>query len=271
MFGRTLLLTAGSVMLGAMPATAHFQLVYTPEVNVSQPGAIPVELIFWHPLAAAHAMNMGQPLEFFYIHRGERTDILDLLVPMTFRTAQNEAASFEAEVPLRTAGDYVLTLVAAPYYEAAEDKYIQQIATSYVNRGGLPTDWMNPIEGLPTQILPLNKPTNIIAGSTFTGQVLREGEPIPEIEIEVEYIAAPPDIATNSATPPVVGEMPGGAINAISDENGYFTFGIPRAGFWGFAALGSGPETEFVGAESNNEARALSQDAVIWIRAYDLE
>ncbi|MBK1636979.1 nickel transporter, partial [Rhodovulum adriaticum] len=43
-----------------------------------------------------------------------------------------------------------------------------------------------------------------------------------------------------------------------------FTFGIPRAGHWGFAALGSGPETEHQGKE-------LSQDAVIWIKAYELK
>jgi cobalt/nickel transport protein len=58
--------------------------------------------------------------------------------------------------------------------------------------------------------------------------------------------------------------MPGGAVVAISDEDGYFTFGIPRAGFWGFAALGSGPVKE-------HEGKELSQDAVIWVRAYDVE
>ena len=51
---------------------------------------------------------------------------------------------------------------------------------------------------------------------------------------------------------------------AVSDANGYFTFGIPKAGYWGFAALGTGPATEHDGKE-------LSQDAVIWIRAWDLE
>ena len=40
--------------------------------------------------------------------------------------------------------------------------------------------------------------------------------------------------------------------------------GIPKAGFWGFAALGSGPKKEYKGKE-------LSQDAVIWIRADKLD
>ncbi|WP_199671187.1 hypothetical protein [Salinibius halmophilus] len=37
---------------------------------------------------------------------------------------------------------------------------------------------------------------------------------------------------------------------------------LPAAGKWGFAALGSGPDTEFDG-------KALSQDAVLWVEAYD--
>jgi cobalt/nickel transport protein len=51
---------------------------------------------------------------------------------------------------------------------------------------------------------------------------------------------------------------------AVTDADGRFTFGIPRAGFWGFAALGSGPETE-------HEGKELSQDAVLWVRAFALE
>ena len=58
--------------------------------------------------------------------------------------------------------------------------------------------------------------------------------------------------------------MPGGTLVAITDGDGRFTFGIPRSGFWGFAALGSGPDTE-------HEGKALSQDAVLWVRAYDLQ
>jgi len=112
--------------------------------------------------------------------------------------------------------------------------------------------------------VPLNKPTNIIAGSTFTGQLLSEGKPVAGAEIEIEYIAAEPDMETLAAGPATVGAMPGGAVVALTDANGIFTFGIPRAGHWGFAALGSGPATE-------HEGKELSQDAVIWITAADME
>ncbi|MCD6534790.1 MAG: hypothetical protein J7L25_12085 [Deltaproteobacteria bacterium] len=47
-----------------------------------------------------------------------------------------------------------------------------------------------------------------------------------------------------------------------ADANGTFTFAMPKAGWWGFCALGVGPETKHQGKE-------LSQDAVIWVKAVD--
>ena len=243
-------------------ANAHFQLLYTPEVNVEKVGALPFRLIFWHPMEAGHVMDMGKPEEFYMIFRGEKTDLMSTLKPITFQgtAADNKAAAYAADVEVRRNGDYILALTPAPYYEKSEDKYIQQLTKSFVNKGGVPTGWNEPL-GLKTEIVPLNKPTNILAGSTFTGQVLGDGKPVAGIEIEIEYMAAEPDMDKNTPTEPTFEAPPGGAIVAVTDANGMFTFGVPRAGFWGFAALGSGPDTEFEGKE-------LSQDAVIWIRAY---
>ena len=49
-----------------------------------------------------------------------------------------------------------------------------------------------------------------------------------------------------------------------ADANGEFVFGIPRAGWWGFCALGVGPQKTHNGKE-------LSQDAVIWVQARDMK
>lgn len=45
-----------------------------------------------------------------------------------------------------------------------------------------------------------------------------------------------------------------------ADSQGVFNFAIPKAGWWGFAALGVGPDDSYEGKE-------LSQDAVIWVQA----
>ncbi|MBB4264863.1 DUF4198 domain-containing protein [Roseospira visakhapatnamensis] len=254
---------AAAALLAPVTASAHFQLSYTPEVNIARPGDVPVKLIFWHPFENGHVMDMGPPLDVYMVHRGERIDLMDSVTPITFQGANNSAAAFEVVAPVKRSGDYVLVTVPAPYYEESEDIYIQQITKAYLNRNQMPTDWMEP-QGLPTEIVPLNKPTNVIVGSTFSGQVLSDGAPVAGAEVEIEFMASEPDMEANATTEPTAQPMPGGTVVAVTDANGVFTFGIPKAGFWGFAALGSGPATEHDGKE-------LSQDAVIWVRAFDMQ
>lgn len=256
-------LAAATTALLASSAQAHFVLPYANDTQIARPGDVPVALVFWHPFDNGHVMDMDTPQAFYMIHHGEKTDLADRLTATTFVGAKNQGAAFKASLPVKRSGDYVLVTEPVPYYEPSEDKYIQQMTKVIFNRNQLPTDWMNPV-GLPTEILPLVKPYNVIAGASFTGQVLTEGTPAAGIEIEIEYVAAKPDLNSFAASAPTVSPMPGGSLVVISDQNGYFSFGVPKAGWWGFAALGSGPETEYEGKE-------LSQDAVLWIHAYDLE
>lgn len=265
MFKKILTTMAVGLSLAAMsaPAQAHFQLLHTPEVNLADPATIPLQLVFWHPMENGHVMDMAKPREFYYVFRGEKHDLLDSLKEITFEGKDNSAKAFATEAKVQRNGDYIFVVVPEPYYEKNEDAYIQQITKTYVNRGGLPDAWDQPLD-LATEIVPLIKPNNVIVGSTFTGQVLGEGKPVAGVEIEVEYMSAEPDPKTNKAVSGDSLGAKGGTIVVLTDDNGMFTFGIPKAGFWGFAALGSGPEDEFEGKE-------LSQDAVIWIRADELE
>ena len=258
-----LLRAATLAALVPVAAQAHFLLPFADEVQIQRPGDVPVALIFWHPFANGYVMDLETPQAFYMIHNGQTTDLMDRLDAATFKGSENDAAAFRASFPVKRSGDYVLVTEPTPYFEASEDKYIQQLTKVVFNRNGLPTDWAEPV-GLETEILPLVRPYNVIAGSTFSGQVLRDGQPAAGIEVEVEYVAAEPDLAALSTTPPTVGTLPGGSLVVVTDANGYFTFGVPRAGWWGFAALGSGPATE-------HDGKALSQDAVFWIHAYDLE
>jgi cobalt/nickel transport protein len=256
-------LVAAAAISLPMTASAHFLLQYTEEALIERPGDVPMGMVFWHPLENGHVMDLAKPEEFYMIHNGEKTDLMDRLAPATFKGKENEAAAFTASVPVKRSGDYVVVTVPAPYYEESEDIYIQQITKSVLNRNTLPTDWDQPV-GLPTEILPLNKPYNVIVGSTFSGVVLSEGKPVEGAEIEIEFMAAEPNLETFSTTESTVQPMAGGSIVAITDAKGVFTFGIPKAGYWGFAALGSGPAKEHDGKE-------LSQDAVLWIHAEELK
>ncbi len=259
----TRIITITALMAMATSAMAHFQLVYTPKVNIEKPANLPFKLVFWHPMSNGHVMDMGVPQEFFFVHRGKRTDLKDTLKPITFHGASNSAKAYEATAKIKRNGDYAFVLIPSPYYEKSEGKYIQQITKSCVNKSEMPTDWNKPV-GLPAEIVPLNKPYGVIAGSTFSGIVLSEGKPVAGAEIEVEFMSAEPDMAANKPKAMVAKPIPGGAIVAITDANGVFTFGLSRAGFWGFAALDIGPEKQYDG-------KPLSQDAVLWVYAHDLK
>ena len=260
---RTVLL-ATLVVFFAIPnhAFAHFQLLYTEAVNLEKPTTMDMRLVFGHPLENGHVMNMGKPLEFFYIHKGKKVNLLSGLQSIMWQGPSNKAAAYGTQVKAKRNGDYTFVLVPAPYYEKSEDIYIQQITKSFVNRGGFPSGWNEPL-GLKTEIVPLNKPTNVLVGSTFSGVVLSNGKPVAEAELEIEWINGSPDLKKNRFGANRV-DPPPTSIVAITDVNGVFTFGIPKAGDWGFAALGVGPDKTYKGKE-------LSQDAVIWIRASDLK
>lgn len=254
---------ATGALLFSVSASGHFQLVYTPQVNFEKPAELPFRLLFWHPMSNGHVMDMEPPEEFFAVFRGDRIDLKDSLLPITFHGTSNDAKAFSGSARIKRNGDYIFVLIPSPYYEESEDLYIQQIAKTYVNKGEIPSGWQEPV-GLPTEIVPLNKPYGVLAGSTFSGIVLSGSEPKPGASIEIEYMAAEPDVASNTPQPRTSKAAHGGTIVAIADDNGVFTFGVPRAGFWGFAALGVGPTVEYQGKE-------LSQDAVLWIRAYELQ
>lgn len=253
---------AAALVLAATPALAHFQLAYTPTVVLDAPAEVPMKFIFWHPMDNGHAMDMGQPESLVVYFKGEAIDLTDKLTPFTFKSAHNEGQAYEVALPVKRNGDYIVALTPAPYYEESEGIYIQQITKSFLNKGEMPTGWNEPL-GLPTEIVPLNKPTNVLAGSTFSGLLLSDGEPVSGAEIEIEYLAAEPDMDTGGVKEMTIEPPSGGALVAITGHDGMFTFGIPKAGFWGFAALGSGPDTE-------HEGKELSQDAVIWVHAQDL-
>ena len=242
-------------------AQAHFQLVFTPETMLEKGGKLTLKMPFTHPAESGHVMDMGIPEEFYSIRKGKKTDLLDKLKPIDWTSSQNTGKAYEAKVKLRGLGDNVFVLVPAPFYEESEDIFIQQITKSYVNVGELPTDWSEE-QGLKTEIRPLSKPYNAVAGGTFSGVVLSNGKPVPFAEIEIEFLNFPADVDNNRFAKEGLISAPAHAI--LADASGTFTFGIPKAGFWGFAALDVGPDTEYKG-------KKLSQDAVIWVQARDVD
>jgi len=249
-----------------MPAFAHFQMIYTPESALEKAQPIDLKLVFTHPFEAGHTMDMGMPEKFFVVRKGKKSDLLASLKPITWKSLTNSGKAFETSYKLRGMGDNVFCLVPAPYFEKEEGCYIQQISKMIVNTGGFPTDWDAEI-GLPAEIVPLDKPYVLWTGNVFRGIVKGGGKAIPFAEIEVAYLNHSPLMDKNAFDDQSQVKAPQDAFVTMTikaDANGEFVFGIPRAGWWGFCALGVGPEKRHHGKE-------LSQDALIWVQARDMK
>ncbi|PID45699.1 MAG: nickel transporter [Proteobacteria bacterium] len=229
-------------------------------------GKVTVNMPFTHPSHGGPMMDMGQPLSVQVSHKGKTTDLLDKVTPVTWQGTENSAKAFKAEAKLRGLGDYVFTMTPEPYLETSEDAYIQQFTKTIVNVGGLPTTWNEPLNNV-AEIVPDQPPYAVYAGGLFSGVVLADGKPVPGAEVEVEFLNYDINKAGDGFTKDPYVEYPVENINiatVVTDDNGRFFFGVPHAGYWGFAALGVGAKKEYKGKE-------LSQDAVLWIQAHQLK
>lgn len=257
---------AGALMTTASIADAHFQMAYTHDLLRDKGGVVELKMPFTHPAASGHVMAVEPPKAFYHVRKGKKTDLLDTVKASEWTSAENTGPSFEAEIKLKGLGDNVLIHEMSPYYEESEGIYIQQITKSIINVGSLPTDWDTDF-GLKAEIVPLTKPYAIYEGGSFTGVVRSEGKPVPFAEIEVEYVNYLPDMKNNKFSDEANINVPAEAfvtMTIFADANGTFTFAMPKAGQWGFAALGVGSEKEYKGKE-------LSQDAVIWVQAHEVK
>jgi len=261
---------AGAALLGsAAVASAHFQMIYTPEMAMEEGGNIALKLVFTHPFEAGHTMDMGTPQQFFVVRsRGEnepvRADLAKTLKSITWTSLTNSGKAWETTYQAR-GGDHIFCLVPEPYWEGEEEAFLQQHTKMIVNVGGEPGAWNKPV-GLAAEIVPLAKPYDRWAGNVFQGQVLLDGKPVPNAEIEIEYMNHAPLMDKNAFAKDAAVEPPQDSFavqTIVADPNGIFTFGIPKAGWWGFAALDLEPAYTYKG-------KKCSKDAVIWIQAKDI-
>lgn len=272
---RKLLTTVFGLIVINNPVWAHFQLLYVPESSLDRGGSTRMALVFTHPFRAGSTMDMGEPQSFYLLHqRGEegkqdKLDLMQYLQPVTWTSLGDTGRAYVADLPsrvIRSLGDYVFVLVPSPYYEEEEDKYIQQITKMVMNVGGVPGNWATPV-GLPTEILPLDKPYANWTGGVFRGVVVSDGKPVADAELEIEYVNHVPDLENFRFGKEPSIEAPHNVFQTMgikTNSRGEFTIGLPKSGWWGICALDVGPDDEFEGKE-------LSQDAVIWIQVTDME
>ena len=237
----------------ASPVHAHFLMLLPSEDVLPEGGAVTLSLVFTHPFEGGPAMPMERPARFGMIRGGETVDLADRLEAAPV----GGVSAWTARVDLAEPGPALFFVEPRPYWEPAEGKYIVHYAKVLVDSFATGADWDKPV-GLPVEIVPLTRPTGLWTGNVFQGVATRHGAPAPFAEIEVAFVNDGSVKAPNDAFVTQV---------IKADAAGVFTYAMPRAGWWGFAALfeGAAPMTSPEGAEV-----PVEEGALIWVHATDM-
>jgi cobalt/nickel transport protein len=237
-----------------IPASAHFAVIIPSDDIVSQGESrlVGLDVKFMHPMEGDY-MQMEKPAAFGVLTKGQKIDLLPILVERKVA----DFSAWQAEYEIKRPGDHILYLEPAPYWEPAEESFIIHYTKTIVNAFGLEDSWFLEA-GLKTEIVPLTRPYGLWAGNVFSGIVKVDGKSVPFAKVEVEYlntdgVSAPAD--------PYITQV------VKADGNGVFTYAMPRAGWWGFAAL-SEDSRKIV---RNGSKYPVEIGAVIWVRTRNME
>ncbi len=240
--------------LAAGTAFAHFGVIIPSDDIVSQGESrkITLDVKFIHPMEG-HYMNMARPKQFGVLVRGKKTDLL----PSLKQKRVKGFSTWEAEYTIKRPGDHIFYVEPAPYWEPAEETFIVHYTKVIVNSMGMEEGWDQPV-GLKTEIIPLTRPYGLWAGNVFQGIVLVNGKPAPFTEVEVEYLN---EDGVRIPADPYVTQV------VKADANGVFTYAMPRAGWWGFAALSEDEKK----IEKDGKLYPVEIGAVLWVYTRDMK
>ncbi|GIT93204.1 ATP-dependent DNA ligase [Jannaschia pagri] len=243
-------LILAAALIAAGPAAAHYGMIIPSDPMIAQDEGRSVDLMvsFSHPFEE-DGMILERPETFTVTHGGETTDLLGALSEATVMGEPGYTLTHALDRP----GTHVFAMTPVPYWEPAEDAFIQHFTKTYVSAYDDDEGWDAEL-GLRTEIVPLSKPFGLWEGNIFQGIVHLEGEPVPYAEIEVEFYnegqqtSAPSELMITQTIK--------------ADADGVFTYAAPSAGWWGFAALNTAPET----MAQDGVEKAVELGAVIWVR-----
>ena len=251
-----LVLTAGLFIL-ASTASAHFQVLVPSTDIVTAEGdkTINLDIIFTHPMEDGPVMEMAMPVQFGVMVQGKKQDLKNSLKAKKVDGKTTYSSSYKITRP----GDYIFYIEPAPYWEPAEETMIVHYTKVVVDAMDAEEGW-DEMVGFPVEIQPLVRPYGLWTGNSFRGVVTKGGKPVPFAEVEVEYrnqgrqVKAPSD--------PFVTQV------IKADANGVFSYTMPRAGWWSFAALIPGDEKM---KSPDGKMVDVEQGALIWVKTVDMK
>lgn len=247
----TVVFLAGSFCI----VSAHFGMVIPSDdmVTKSDNKNILLKTMFIHPMEG-HYMNMEKPDKFGVMINGKKQNLLHTLKEKKLKGF----STWETTYKIRRPGDHIFYVEPKPYWEPAEDCFIIHYTKVIVHSLGMEESWGEEI-GLRTEIVPLTRPYGLWTGNVFQGIVKVNGKPVPYTEVEVEYYNQ--DGKVKWLADPMITQV------IKADKNGVFTYAMPKAGWWGFAALNEDERK----MKYKGEDKSVEIGAVLWIKTYDMK
>jgi len=248
-----------ATMAAVTPAYAHFQMLIPSDDMVSSPAErhVRLNIKFWHPFEG-HGMSMDAPVKFGVHANGKNIDLRKNLQAHPFKdNSGKNRDGFQAVYDITRPGDYVFYLEPKPYWEPSEETFIVHYTKVVVNGLGLEEGWDDEV-GLKAEIIPLTRPYGLYTNNVFQGIVKLNGKPSPFSKVEVEYYNA--DGRLKAPEDPMITQV------VKTDANGVFTYAMPKAGWWGFAALNTGAKK----MEHDGKEYPVEIGALIWVKTHDM-
>lgn len=249
------MLAAAALAVATGPAAAHFQeLIPSTDIVTPETGTtVDLDIRFTHPMDRGPMMDMAPPQRIGVLADGAVTELTEQAVPREVDGVTAYGLSHAIKAP----GDYVYFITPAPYWEPAEGNMIVHHTKVVVDAFDAQEGW-DALVGLPVEIEPLVRPYGLWTGNVFRGIVRRDGAPVPFAEIEVEWrndgsVTAPADAFITQV------------IKAGPD--GVFSYAMPRAGWWGFAALLEVDETM---ANPDGDQVPVEEGGLMWVNVRDM-
>lgn len=251
----TYIVAALVILLGSVIANAHFGGVI-PSIDIvteDDPTTVKLDLKFFHPMENEY-MQMQKPAEFGVLHIAKKENLLELLKEKKVKGF----TTWEIDYNIKRPGDYTFYVVPKPYWEPAENCFIVHYTKVCINALGLEEGWDEEV-GLETEIIPLTRPYGLWTGNIFSGIVKLNGAPVPYAEIEVEYYNEAGKISLPSD--PYITQV------IKADANGVFSYAMPKAGWWAFAALN---EASWTLKDPDGNDKSVEIGAVYWVKTRDM-
>jgi cobalt/nickel transport protein len=250
-----LMIIAGLVLIPAK-ANAHFQVLIPDNDIVSEDDSktVNLDIIFTHPMEQGPVMEMGMPIEFGVLAGGVKKDLKDDLKTKKIDGKTTFISSYQIKEP----ADYIFYIEPAAYWEPAEQKMIVHYTKVVIDAFGAEEGW-DEMVGFPVEIEPLVRPYGLWTGNSFRGIVKKQGKPVPFAEIEVEYYNK--DSKVGIPSDPYITQV------IKADKNGVFSYVMPKAGWWSFAALIDGDEKM-----ENPQGKMVDVElgALLWVQTRDM-